>query len=277
VICPGNHRRWEFMLLPGEQIDKDNEGALSEERLWALLARWLKPGEATIWRAAAYRFHALIAHDWRKGRIFLAGDSAHQTPPFLGQGMCQGLRDAGNLAWKLAAALREGNAHFADRLLDSYAEERRPHVAATTRLAKEIGRLVSERDPALAQARDAALEGGWIARGAPRAGEVFPQPVVLDAEGREHLFDDLGFDDTIEPGYRLVMADELRERDGLLKDWFAQSGCIGALVRPDHYVFGAFANAEECNRLLEMLQSLEGVTDEKRQARPQSARRAARG
>jgi len=289
VVCPGNHRRWEFMLLPGEQT----EGALSEERLWALLARWLRPGEATIWRAAAYRFHALIAREWRRGRIFLAGDSAHQTPPFLGQGMCQGLRDAGNLAWKLAAALSgELGGKASDALLDSYAEERRPHVAATTRLAKEIGRLVSERDPERARARDAALlakgrgeaptmirqdmipplEGGWIARGAPRAGEVFPQPVVLDEQGRERLFDDVG-----EPGYRLVLADEVRERDGLLRDWFAQSGCIGALVRPDHYVFGAFANAEERQHLLEMLQSLEGTADEKRQARFVPARRAAHG
>ena len=94
ITCPGNHRRWEFMTLPGE----NHEGEVPEERLWALLSRWLRPGEAEIWRSAAYRFHALIAQEWRRGRVLLAGDAAHQTPPFLGQGMCQGLRDAGRYA-----------------------------------------------------------------------------------------------------------------------------------------------------------------------------------
>ena len=285
IICPGNHRRWEFMLLEGEP----REGALSEERLWRLLARWLKPGEASIWRAAAYRFHALIAHDWRRGRIFLAGDSAHQTPPFLGQGMCQGLRDAGNLAWKLGMAIR-GQA--GPGLLDTYTEERRPHVLATTRIAKELGNMISERDPA--RARDArmlakgggtaptlirqemipGLSAGLIAPAAPLAGQAFPQPVVSAGPGQECLLDDL-----IEPCFRLVVASpcdtpalralaaahgirvivldatavtaanpddalHIAERDGLIKAWFERSGTCGALVRPDHYVFGAFASTD---------------------------------
>ena len=127
ITCPGNHRRFEFMILDGEPA----EGAVSEARLWSLLSRWLVPGQARIWRAAAYRFHALIAREWRRGRTLLAGDSAHQTPPFLGQGMCQGLRDAGNLAWKIAQVVNE---QAPDSLLDSYTEERRPHVFETTLL-----------------------------------------------------------------------------------------------------------------------------------------------
>ncbi len=205
VVCPGNHRRWEFMLVDGEPT----EGAVEPARLWALLARWLQPGQASIWRAAAYRFHALIARDLRRGRMLLAGDSAHQTPPFLGQGMCQGLRDAGNLAWKLDL-VRRGRA--APSLLDSYAAERLPHVAATTWLAKELGQLLSERDPLRARARDARLlaEGGGVAptvvrqdlipglahgfldpRHSPLRGQGCPQPRVRDAAGAVRLLDDV--------------------------------------------------------------------------------------
>jgi 3-(3-hydroxy-phenyl)propionate hydroxylase len=221
ITCPGNHRRWEFMTLPGEP----DAGDVSEERLWKLLSRWLEPGQARIWRAAAYRFHALVAREWRRGRILLAGDAAHMTPPFLGQGMCQGLRDAGNLAWKLAQVVR-GRAPAA--LLDTYTAERRPHVVETTRLAKEFGRIISERDPKAALARDArmldtpdgaprtlyrqdlipGLATGLIAAGAPLAGKVFPQPLVwpatADAGDRPTLFDDL-----TPPSWRLVLAGDL--------------------------------------------------------------------
>jgi 3-(3-hydroxy-phenyl)propionate hydroxylase len=97
VIGPGNHRRWELMLLPGDSLSED----FPEDELWPLLARWIKPGDGTLRRAAAYRFHGLVAQRWRDGRILLAGDSAHMTPPFMAQGMVQGVRDAQNLAWKL--------------------------------------------------------------------------------------------------------------------------------------------------------------------------------
>lgn len=293
VVCRGDHRRWEFMRLEGEP----DEGALDEPRLWALLARWLRPGEATVWRAAAYRFHALVARRWRSGPVLLAGDAAHQTPPFLGQGMCQGIRDAGNLAWKLAAVVR-GDAP--PGLLDTYGDERRPHVLETTRIAKALGQIVSERDPRRARARDAALlargggeapvlvrqdlipglANGLLADGAPLAGEAFVQPRVTLADGREALLDDV-----TPPGARVVVdadgdgpalrrtarahglpvvvvarrptvsGDEpgvlhVTERDGLLLDRFRRAAVHGALVRPDHYVYGAFADAGEGAQLV---------------------------
>ncbi len=290
ITCPGNHRRWEFMTLPGEE----REGEIPEERLWELLSRWLRRGEAEIWRSASYRFHALIAHQWRRDRVLLAGDAAHQTPPFLGQGMCQGLRDAGNLAWKLDAVLR-GEAPEA--LLDTYTEERRPHVAETTRLAKEFGNIISERDPVKAQARDDAmlalgngeaqtlirqdlipgLTAGLIATDAPLAGKVFPQPAVHRAgsTATERL------DDVTGPCWRLVVMAavtpallvaarnagvmvvafetsarevlQVHELDGVMDAWLSAAGCTGALVRPDHYVFGAFASEDEAHHLLDRL------------------------
>jgi len=131
ISCPGNHRRWEFMTLPGDTVD----GTVTEEHLWELLSPWLKPGQAEIWRAASYRFHALVASDWQNGRVFLAGDSAHQTPPFLGQGMCQGLRDAVNLAWKLHLV---ATGLSTDQLLKTYTRERKPNVVETTKLANFV-------------------------------------------------------------------------------------------------------------------------------------------
>ena len=293
IVCPGNHRRWEFMLMPGEP----REGALEPQRLWALLARWLQPGEAELWRAAAYRFHALVADDWRAGRVLLAGDAAHQTPPFMGQGMCQGLRDAGNLAWKLAAVQR-GEADEA--LLDSYTAERRPHVEATTLMAKQLGVMLSERDPQRARERDARmlreaggaaptlvrqelippLRHGLLAVGTPRAGEVLPQPRVRD--GRRELL----LDDVLGAAWRLVLlagdeaallaiapaaaaqglpllvvgeragglqpdACQVQEHDGLLRDWLGAAGLIGALVRPDHVVYGGFATPAEALTLMQ--------------------------
>ncbi|WP_420225423.1 bifunctional 3-(3-hydroxy-phenyl)propionate/3-hydroxycinnamic acid hydroxylase [Pigmentiphaga litoralis] len=95
-------RRWEIMLMPGD----DPAQLVQPDTLWKLVSRWVRPDQATLERAAIYTFHSVITQGWRKGRLLLAGDSAHQTPPFLGQGMCAGIRDAVNLAWKLAAVCR---------------------------------------------------------------------------------------------------------------------------------------------------------------------------
>src|SRR3546814_5428973 len=86
------------MVLPGE----DPAEIAREENVWRLLSTQLRPDQGRIWRAATYRFHALVADRWRQGDVFLLGDAAHQTPPFMGQGLNQGLRDAGNLCWKIA-------------------------------------------------------------------------------------------------------------------------------------------------------------------------------
>ena len=89
VIAPGNHRRWEISLQSGE----DPQQAATAEGTWNLLSRWLTPEDGSLWRQSSYRFHALVARHWRARRVFVAGDAAHMQPPFLGQGMCQGVRD----------------------------------------------------------------------------------------------------------------------------------------------------------------------------------------
>ena len=146
----GKRRRWEFMVMPSD----DPATIARPDQVWRLLAPWIGPDEATIERSVIYMFHAANARAWRRGRLLLAGDAAHQMPPFLGQGLCSGVRDAANLAWKLAAVL-QGAA--ADSLLDSYEAERSPHVRAFIEQAVRLGNLVGLRDPALAAERDRAM------------------------------------------------------------------------------------------------------------------------
>lgn len=146
-------RRWEFMRLPHE-----TRASLEHEHVaWELLAPWVAPAQATIVRHKVYTFRSLLANTWRQGRMLIAGDAAHVMPPFMGQGLCAGLRDDWNLAWKLALVL-DGKAD--DRLLDSYQPERRPHVSDVIDLSMYLGRIICIPDAAQAAARDAAFFNG---------------------------------------------------------------------------------------------------------------------
>ena len=196
---------------PGEQPEEFGR----HENVVQQISRFVDPSCVEIWRSAVYRFHALLAQRWRHGRVFLLGDACHQTPPFLGQGMCAGIRDAANLAWKLAMVLQEG---APDALLDSYEQERKPHVRTLVATAKEFGQIIGELDPEAARIRDETLRGqlergeaetirqrfvpnlttGIIDRdpGARGAGTLFVQPKIQrharqDATGDEVLLDDL--------------------------------------------------------------------------------------
>jgi 3-(3-hydroxy-phenyl)propionate hydroxylase len=213
IIGPGRHRRFEIMLLPGE----DPRVMEEPDHVWRLLRKWLTPADAKLWRAASYRFHALVAAEWRRGRVLLAGDAAHQQPPFIGQGMCQGIRDVANLVWKLDRVLR-GQSGAA--LLDSYGEERSTHVRELTTRIKAIGHVICERDPVAAETRDARilaegngeprtitrqdivppLQRGLLAT-TPHAanGTLFPQPWVRTEVGRQLL------DTACGAGWRLVL------------------------------------------------------------------------
>ncbi|QEL27019.1 bifunctional 3-(3-hydroxy-phenyl)propionate/3-hydroxycinnamic acid hydroxylase (plasmid) [Bosea sp. F3-2] len=226
IVGPGNHRRWEIMLLDGE----DPREMERPERVWQLLSRWLGPDDAILWRAASYRFHALVLREWGRGRVFFAGDAAHQQPPILGQGMCQGMRDATNLVWKLQAVI----ASEADRsLLDSYGEERSLHVRELIEQIKQIGAVLCERDPDEARKRDARIlaESGGVPATITRqsvipplragllsdsardgTGSLFPQPRVMAAAGEGLL------DRVCGTGWRLVIDAESQrwEQDELV-------------------------------------------------------------
>lgn len=147
---PGRNRRWEFMLLDGETPEMME----TPESIRQLLKPHVDVDGVEIVRSAVYRFHGLITSSWRSERVFLAGDAAHQTPPFYGQGMCHGIRDVSNLVWKLELALRSPQyAH----VLDTYAAERHPHVKSIIDASVENGRYICILDPEEARRRDERL------------------------------------------------------------------------------------------------------------------------
>jgi 3-(3-hydroxy-phenyl)propionate hydroxylase len=129
------NRRWEFQLLPGES----REEMVAPDRIEALLDAWLPRDSYELRRAAVYQFHAATASAWRRDRILLAGDAAHQTPPFLGQGLNAGFRDAVNLGWKIPLVVR---GEFGPELIDSYGAERDAHARDLVERAVAIGKLM---------------------------------------------------------------------------------------------------------------------------------------
>lgn len=281
---PGR-RRWEFMRLPHESLeDLDHE-----ERAWELLASWdVDPTNARLERHAVYTFRARHAAQWRRGPILIAGDAAHLMPPFAGQGLCAGIRDAANLAWKLdlvVAGLAD------DRLLDTYEAERLPNARGVIEFSMELGKVICVPDPAEAALRDEAmsatvgpdpmeapslpaLDSGFIRVGSPGAGELFPQGFV---DGRR-------FDDVFGAGWRLVTVGTDTEAidpalrswfatiggdivplggpDAVHRDWFDDHRAAAALQRPDFHVYGTADDAASASVLLADLRTRLAHSDE---------------
>ncbi|HXQ22206.1 MAG TPA: bifunctional 3-(3-hydroxy-phenyl)propionate/3-hydroxycinnamic acid hydroxylase [Candidatus Acidoferrales bacterium] len=284
---PGR-RRWEFMRLPGESIEDLN----NEHTAWRLLEPWnMTPQNATLERHAVYTFQARWVDTWRTGRMLLAGDAAHQMPPFAGQGMCAGIRDAANLAWKLDLVLA-GRAP--DGLLDTYPNERIPQVQQAINFSIDLGKVICVPDPVAAAARDTAMVAavkqtgaspplpspaigpGVLLAGDSLAGQLFVQATVRcgDHTGR--------FDDVVGRGWTLLSATHdpatqldahaaaffaslggisahvgpdgpVHDVDGSYTRWFATHGVEVVLQRPDFHVFGTAPAAADAAELIRAL------------------------
>jgi 3-(3-hydroxy-phenyl)propionate hydroxylase len=256
-MAPGRHR-WEFMLRDGEVP----EDISRDERIAELIAPFADPASVVIERRAVYRFHALSAQSWRKGPVLLAGDAAHQMPPFMGQGLCSGVRDAANLAWKLAAVI---GGRASDALLDSYQAERAPHVQAITEAAVFMGRVVCTQNEEEAAARDRDMTskpeadrysaipglsglGAGILKGDPAAGSIFPEPWLGagrrldDVAGLAPILvtrrrDEAAARFEADGGFVADFSDgSLADAQGYLKALIGEAEAV--LVRPDKHVFG---------------------------------------
>jgi 3-(3-hydroxy-phenyl)propionate hydroxylase len=265
--------RWEFRLLPGETA----ENYASLATLKPLIAPWTSHAaddELELIRVAEYTFRAQIADTWRRGNVFLLGDAAHLTPPFIGQGMGAGLRDAMNLSWKLAGVLA---GDLPPAVLDSYEQERKPHTRALIRLALNVGRSMTSggevgnlfrrvvvpqmhRVPGLRDkiidSRTPALRRSALVRSrfAPQlAGTLCPNPVLADGRRLDEKF-----------GNRFALITMRTPSDGQLQhidergavlhiaapdtelaEWLRRGHASGAIVRPDRTVMSASRNLRQ--------------------------------
>ncbi|MGX7724574.1 bifunctional 3-(3-hydroxy-phenyl)propionate/3-hydroxycinnamic acid hydroxylase MhpA [Rhodococcus sp. 5G237] len=282
TIVPGGpgRRRWEYMVLPGE----DPTELASEESAWRLLEPWgVDPGNAELERSAVYRFQARWAETWRRGRGLIAGDAAHLMPPFAGEGMCAGLRDSVALAWRLDLVL---SGRAGDAVLDSYGTERKGHVRHYIDFSMRLGQVIciagaeeaAERDRRMiaeAASSDgvpvdtdiASLGPGIWHAGTAHAGELSVQGIVK-TKGRAGRFDDVVGRGWIILGRGAspadLLSDEQTQRwaaldgrcvrigeaegdvtdvDGTYNAWLDEIGAEFVILRPDFYVAATASDA----------------------------------
>jgi len=272
-----SRQRFELAVL------KDEDAATFEDPAYAW--NWLNeqhglgPKDVKILRQVVYVFEGRIAERWREGRIFLAGDAAHTTPPYMGQGACSGMRDGITLGWKLDLVLR-GLA--GDELLDTYESERRPHATAITEISAALGRVANTHDPVEAAARDEAFRSGHVPPPPPfptivagvihqekdgqpgqLAGTLTPQGMVRRGKS-EGLFDDVvgrGFSVVSSHDVSTLVTDEQRafleklgavtatllpgaadsveDADGTYADFWKNNDVEAFIGRPDFHLFWA--------------------------------------
>jgi 2-polyprenyl-6-methoxyphenol hydroxylase-like FAD-dependent oxidoreductase len=282
---PGR-RRWEFMILPTDDQDKVD----TEENAWRLLEPWqIHPGNAEMVRHARYTFRGRWATEWNRGRVVLAGDAAHQMPPFQGQGFNSGVRDAANLAWRLALLVDGAGA---DSLLDDYTAERCVQVAGIIELTVGIGRMFCMTDPDECAVRDVEL--------AKLAGLDIPDPSTTLLLRGGSLRDDeiggkLGLQANVGTSTRTALLDEivpppgfvllgrdgdpvdrlststrafwqrlrgrsahfgpggLTDPDGKYAAWFDRLNASVVVIRPDFQVFGGVLDPDDTDVLVDDL------------------------
>lgn len=278
TMVPGGpgRRRWEFMRLPHESVEDLNR----PDKAWELLEPYgLSPSNSVLERHSVYTFQSCWAEQWRAGRVLVAGDAAHLMPPFAGQGLGAGLRDAMNLGWKLDAVLA---GHADETLLDTYGTERKHHAVEFVRFSTSLGQVICITDPDEAAERDrrmvAELQDGAPPPAPPRpglgpglhvgpTGGTLAHQGVVQASGDTALLDDLVGGPGALITRRAATLDEVPARcraalgdvgialvalsgasdvgtvvedvDGTYDRWLREMGAETVLVRPDFHVYGS--------------------------------------
>lgn len=261
-----NIRRFEFRALP----DEDLTAVIDPENIWGRVSRWITPDQAILLRAAVYTHRSLVADQWRKNRVLLAGDAAHQTPPFLGQGLCTGVRDATNLAWRLRdVILRDAP----DSILDSYGTERSAHAEHFIKTATELGTKLTKPTKESIDSLNSRV--GREGRGTPPrlgsgifdsqhgGGVLSSQPRTVNGERLDELIGfEFGLIVTAEAAGRFSATDlhnmrqaqvQLVQADESLTGWLAEHNSSAILVRPDRYIYGTYKDSSQCTLALQQL------------------------
>ena len=262
----GKRRRWEFAIKKNHSDKK----VLSERYIWNFLKPWLKKSEAIIERKTIYTFESAIARKWRKGRVFIAGDAAHLMPPFMGQGMCAGIRDASNLAWKIANCLRN---KFNEKLLNTYQSERslnvKEYIETTMRMGEFVNAVESiqitdniksdNKGIKSMQSIKPKLGKGLGNLKDKNRGKTFPQFKLKNNKTLDNNFSKKGMivlSSDINPKtskyYSILKAKNFSNVSRYLKN--IKSKAI--LVRPDRFILASARSNKEVNMLLKKYSSI---------------------
>ncbi len=263
-------RRWEFILLEGET----KEEILKQEKIQELISPWLKASDYKIVRATVYRFHSLLAKHFKKDNCFVMGDAAHQNPPFMGQGMMSGYRDALNLSWKLTGVIKK---YFPESVLDTYESERKPHSRFVVEGSASIGKLITAyaegvQNGDISSVPKELVEKGYGSYSIPplkegiffngssdkdsMAGFLFPQPLLMEGLKCKKRLDNLlgknfcvvskkivelelhqkKFYEKIKAEF-VILDKDILELNPLIKDMMVKNDIY--ILRPDRHIFGS--------------------------------------
>ncbi len=256
----GKRRRWEFAI----QDNENEKEILSDEYIWNFLKPWLNEKEAYLERKAIYIFQSAIARKWRKGRIFIAGDAAHLMPPFMGQGMCVGIRDASNLAWKISWCIN--NKHD-EKFLDTYQTERfsnaKEYIETTMRMGEFVNAVGTENITdnissgpdgiKSMQSIKPKLGTGLGSNKDKNRGKIFPQLKMKNGKTLDEKFSKsplLLTSSKLAKKVSLKKIQSITDKDikglsNLLKNYKAKA----IIVRPDRFILKTCNSANDLNRI----------------------------
>ncbi len=256
----GKRRRWEFAIHDHE----DEKEILSDNYIWNFLKPWLSQKEAYLERKTIYTFQSAISRKWRKGRIFIAGDAAHLMPPFMGQGMCAGIRDVSNLAWKISLCIK--NKHD-EKFLDSYQTERfsnvKEYIETTMRMGEFVNAIGSEKitdnissKPDGTKKMDSIkpkLGFGLGDKTDKNRGKIFPQLKMKNGKTLDEKFSTSPLvllsseldKQKSKSKISIITEKEVVGLSNILKDYKAKA----VVVRPDRFVLKTCKNTKDFNQI----------------------------
>ena len=257
----GKRRRWEFALKKNENEKK----VVTDDFIWKFLKPWLKPTEAIIERKAIYTFQSAIANKWQKGRVFIAGDAAHLMPPFMGQGMCAGVRDVSNLSWKIIHCVKKTHNEI---LLNSYQKERFSNVKEYIETTMKMGEFInavrsykisntvfdqSDGSKSMKSIKP-ELGPGLGSKSDKNRGRIFPKFNISKSKSFDELF---SFEPILVVSKKLklkkmsnkikiVKESSYKELSKILKTFNADA----ILVRPDRFILQTFKKKNSLDNLI---------------------------